>query len=317
MSSQAFPPELSNRPPTRWWHWVVGRHLRLTLLRLALAYVIMLGLIYWLQDYLIYHPVKISPEQELANALPGRYRPYFGPPGTPEFRGWLQRYDGGLLGHTEDGASEAKGTAVVVHGNAGLAIWSHHYGQMLEPLGYNVLLYEYPGYASREGKPSEASIVPDLRETVRRLEAAGLGPVYLIGESLGCGAVAAAVADPSLPVKGVFLGTPWDTLPDVAAARFWFLPVRHLVRDRYDSIRNLSEFDGPVFVLIAEKDRVLPPAHGRRLYDSLPGPKERVVVPTGHNGWFYQTHPAFWRGVMDFLARPEATSPGAVQVEAQ
>lgn len=300
---------MAKPPPaiSRWWHWLAGSNLLLTLLRLAVLYVLVLGLIYALQDWLIYHPTKISPEQELRNAAPGRYQPYFGQPGTPEFRGWFQEYDGGLLGHTKDGGKPAKGTVVVCHGNAGLAIWSHHYGKMLEPLGYHVLLYEYPGYASRDGYPSEATIVPDLQETIRKLEADGYGPVYLLGESLGTGVVAAAAADPSLPVAGVFLGTPWDTLPDVAQGRFWFLPVRQLVRDQFDSITNLAEFAGPVFVVIGKYDHVLPPAHGHRLYDSLPEPKKLVVFESGHNDWFTYTDPTWWREAMAFLSSQQET----------
>lgn len=297
----------SSPGPSNWWHWLVGRKQLLTLLRLAVLYVFVLGLIYVLQDWLIYHPTRISPEQEMRNAAPGRYEPYFGPPGTPEFRGWFQKYEGGLLGHTKDGAKPAKGTVVVCHGNAGLAIWTHHYGRVLEPLGYNVLLYEYPGYASRDGSPSEAAIVPDLQETIRKLDADGYGPVYLLGESLGTGVVAAAAADKKLPVAGIFLGTPWDTLPDVAQGRFWFIPARYLVRDQYDSVSNLANFPGPVFVVIGKYDRVLPPAHGQRLYDSLPEPKKLVVFDSGHNDWFTHTNPTWWREAMEFLSSQQET----------
>ncbi|MEM1059626.1 MAG: alpha/beta fold hydrolase [Verrucomicrobiota bacterium] len=284
--------------PFRWWHLIAGRRLLLTLGRLALLYVLVVALVYWFQDGLLYHPTRISPETELANVASGRYQPFYGQPGTPEFRGWLQKYENPMPG----GEDVAKGTVVVAHGNAGLAIWSHHYGGMLEPAGYNVMLYEYPGYASRDGRPSEATIVSDLRETVRRLDAEGLGPVFLLGESLGCGVVASAAADPTLPVAGIFLGTPWDTLPDLAASRFWFLPARYLVRDQYDSVGNLAGFDGPVFIVLAANDRVIPPRFGQRLYDSLPGEKRMETFNAGHNNWFGQTDSRWWREVMAFLS---------------
>jgi len=286
-------------PPRKWWQWIIGRKPHLTLLRIAFCYLILVGLVYWFQDKLLYHPTRISPEQEMENATRGRYQPFWGKPGTPEFRGWLQLCE---ESNQMRGGGEAKGTVVVVHGNAGLAIWSHHYGMFIEPAGYNVLLYEYPGYASRDGKPSEATIVADLRETVYELEKAGLGPVFLVGESLGCGAVSAAVADPDLPVAGVFLGTPWDTLPDVAANRFWWLPARQLVRDQFDSVANLAKFDGPVFVLLAKYDSVIPPHLGQRLFDSLPGQKRLEVFNAGHNTWFDQTNPDWWADVLAFLS---------------
>ena len=56
--------------------------------------------------------------------------------------------------------------------------------------------------------------MPDVGAAVRALDKAGLGPVYIWGQSLGAGVAAAACADETLPVRGLVLlrhGTPCRT----------------------------------------------------------------------------------------------------------
>ena len=129
-----------------------------------------------------------------------------------------------------------RGTIVVFHGNGDTAYDRAYYVDAFRPRGFRTFLYEYPGYGGRPGRPREATIVPDARALIRRLDAKGLGPVYVWGESLGSGVAAAVVADPTLPVHGLVLMMPWDTIANVALYRFPFIPARWLMHDTYDSI---------------------------------------------------------------------------------
>lgn len=100
-----------------------------------------------------------------------------------------------------------------ISGNAGAAIDRSYYVRALEPLGYRVLLMEYPGYGGRPGSPSETTLTRDARASIELARQAFGQPIFLWGESLGSGVVAAVVADPTLPVAAVILLTPWDSLP--------------------------------------------------------------------------------------------------------
>jgi len=82
------------------------------------------------------------------------------------------------------------------------------------------------------------------------------------------------------------------------------LPVRWLLRDRFDSVRHLADVTVPVAVIIAERDRVIPPAHAHRLYASLAGPKREWVLPgVGHNDWPPAPQHPWWAEVMSFVAQ--------------
>lgn len=195
-----------------------------------------------------------------------------------------------------------KGTFVVWHGNGGSALHRTYFVEALERRGYRVILAEYPGYGGRPGKLSEKSFVSDALSAVDRLRREFQGPIYLVGESLGCG-VAAAVARNRDWGAGVILITPWATLPDLAQAKYWYFPARWLVRDQYDNIRSLSAYQGPVAVLLAENDEVVPRTHGQRLFDSIQTRKRLwVFKAAGHNSWPADVHEKWWDEVVDFIS---------------
>jgi len=199
----------------------------------------------------------------------------------------------------------AKGTIVVFHGNGGIAADRAFYPKDLGALGYRVILAEYPGYGGRKGELGEKAFVHDAGETVRLAGEKYGGPLFLLGESLGCG-VAAAVAR-VIPVKidGIVLITPWDTLASIAREKFPFLPVRMFLTDRYDSIGNLSSFKGRIAVVGAERDEVIPLAHATKLYDSLPGTDRRMwtMQGAGHNDWPMHVNQTWWKEIMDYVGK--------------
>lgn len=227
-----------------------------------------------------------------------------------------QTHDAGVVAWSPDGKANAegfvpadfhdpapRGTIVLLHGNGEFA-WQHaDTARTLRQHGFRTFLYEYPGYSGRPGSPSELTIVPEVRAVVRSLDGAGLGPVYLWGQSLGSGVAAAACADGSLPVHGLILITPWDTLPNVGAAHYPFIPVRWLMIDRYDSIANLARFAHPICLLRADRDQTIPPPLSINLYAHLPEPKKEIVFQNAnHNTWPGDTPDSWWDEALDFVA---------------
>ncbi|MEM6327183.1 MAG: alpha/beta hydrolase, partial [Bacteroidota bacterium] len=166
-------------------------------------------------------------------------------------------------------------------------------------------LAEYPGYGGRPGSPTEAVLVEDAVRTLRTVAEAYPGPLVVWGESLGAGVAAAAVAEAGDLVDGVVLLTPWDSLVETAQRAYPWLPVRWLLRDRYDSVANLSAFDGPVAVAVAEADRVLPAERGLALFEALDEPKRLWTFEgAGHNSWPTDPAEAWWDEVLAFVLGP-------------
>jgi pimeloyl-ACP methyl ester carboxylesterase len=198
-------------------------------------------------------------------------------------------------------AVDATATVLVFHGNAGSAWHRAYYVAALELQGYRVILAEYPGYGGREGAPSESSLVADGLTTLQQVHRRYGEPIVLWGESLGSGVAAAVAHQSEVPLAGLVLLTPWDSLSSVARYHYPLLP-QSIMRDRYDSRANLKGFAGPVALLLAAEDDIIPEAHSRALYQSLPGQKQLWrFIGAGHNNWPVASAENWWREVMDFI----------------
>lgn len=276
-----------------WWH-PVKQGIRL-LIYLSIALVAFCGFLYVNQNGMIYPGAgqRFSPEEVLRESHAAGLIAW-SPGGNANAEGFVSA-------DFHDPAP--RGTFIVLHGNGEFAWYHAETARMLRQRGFRTFLYEYPGYGGRPGRPSERTIVPEVRAVVRALDKAGLGPVYIWGQSLGSGIAAAACADDSLPVHGLLLITPWDTLPNVGAAYYPYLPVRWLMSDRYDSIANLAHFQHPIFLARADHDQVIPPRLSMNLYAHLPEPKKQIVFENAnHNTWPGNTPDTWLDEALDFIA---------------
>jgi len=234
---------------------------------------------------------------------------YFPSPDRPS-EGFLKSFHlrsweasaGDFRGYISDApAPKQKGTVIVFHGNAGNAADRVYYLDALVPLGYRVILAEYPGYGGRKGDLGEASFVSDARASIRLASEQFGKPVILLGESLGCGIAAAAAKDAD--ISGIILITPWDTLLSIAKEKFPWLPVKWFLKDTYDSIGNLKTFLGRIAIAGAERDEVIPVHHAMTLYGALTGDKKMwMIKAAGHNDWVDVVTPSWWKEITDFAA---------------
>jgi uncharacterized protein len=134
------------------------------------------------------------------------------------------------------------------------------------------------------------------------LDQSGFGPIYVWGESVGSGLAASVCKDPTLPVQGLALLTPWDSLTHAAAYHYPFFPVSLLLWDKYDSIANLAEFHHPVCVICSKNDTILPPSLGINLFSHLAEPKKLILQDGGHNDWPSSPELTWWDDALDFIA---------------
>jgi pimeloyl-ACP methyl ester carboxylesterase len=145
-----------------------------------------------------------------------------------------------------------------------------------------IYLLHYPGYGGSSGSPSEQAIFADALALFDRVHAEHKN-IVVIGRSLGSG-VAIHVAS-LRPVKRLVLVTPYDSLGDVAAHNYPYLPVRWLLRDKFESWRYAPQVMAPTRIIVAEQDEVIPRASTDRLRTRFKnGVASYVVVAAvGHN----------------------------------
>jgi alpha-beta hydrolase superfamily lysophospholipase len=240
------------------------------------------------QRKLLYFPSQIRFSEASASNEGLRHWPSY-----DNFRGFISR----------DDQIDAEGTVIVFHGNAGTAFHRSFYAQALSKRKMRVILAEYPGYGGREGRPSEKVLVEDALEIIALAYQEFGEPQYLWGESLGCGIVSSSISQTEIPIKGVVLFLPWDTLPSLAQTHYWYFPTQWLVLDKFNNIENLQEYEGRIAVLLAEEDEVVPVKHGKNLYASLTTEKNLWVFENSrHNEVPIAPHLSWWQEVVDFIS---------------
>jgi len=149
--------------------------------------------------------------------------------------------------------------------------------------GHSSYLLAYRGYGASDGAPREELLLADalaLFDHVRTQHPEG--DISVIGRSLGSG-VASYLAS-QRDVHRLVLVTPFDSLVGVGKAHYPWLPVGWLATERYESDRYLADHQGPVLILRAGRDEVVPPANTDRLIASLPVQPLVLIAPDAdHN----------------------------------
>jgi len=163
-----------------------------------------------------------------------------------------------------------------------------------------IYLANYRGYGGSTGRPSEAALTADA-EAIYDSVRARHDPIAVIGRSLGSGVAVALAA--RRPVERLILVTPFDSIAGVAADHFPWLPVRALLRDRYDSLRRIGEVRSPTLVVVAEHDEVVYRARSDALIAAIaPSLRHTVLVPGAtHNDVSFD--PLYLHSLSAFLYR--------------
>lgn len=234
-----------------------------TLAVLALAPLILVGLLWAGQERMIFMPDT---------------RAFATPPG------WAReslRTDGGLnLGFLVAGAAPGAPVVLHFHGNGGDVEHRTGLASYLKCAGYGVVLAEYRGYGGNPGRPGEDAFARDAAAYLAWTQARFPGSaVILWGESLGSG-VATRLAENRAGIAALVLESPFTSVADLARGIYPYLPTDLLLRHRFESLSRLPGIVAPVLVVGSEQDRITPATHARRMAEgSRDG--QLVMLPGG------------------------------------
>jgi fermentation-respiration switch protein FrsA (DUF1100 family) len=165
--------------------------------------------------------------------------------------------------------ARSRDTVLVFNGNAGNRAYRVPLATALVRRGFQVLLFDYRGFGENPGSATERGLAQDARAAREYL--AGRNDVdatrlIYFGESLGT-AVAVELAT-EYPPAVLILRSPFTSMTDVGQYHYPWLPVRALLRDRYDTLEWISRVRAPLLVIAGERDSIVPFDQSRRVYDS-------------------------------------------------
>jgi pimeloyl-ACP methyl ester carboxylesterase len=193
---------------------------------------------------------------------------------------------------------------LISHGNAGYALHRADYAQLLRTAApdraVSVYILEYPGYGARAGQPSQETFLAAANEALAHIPTNI--PVVLLGESIGTGVASATASAHPDRVAGLLLLTPFDNLASVAQHHYPLLPVRWIMRDQYPSEGWLKHYRGPVALILAADDTIVPAKFGQQLHDTYAGPKKLIIAEQAdHNDLLHALPPSAWQEALNFL----------------
>jgi len=262
------------------------------LLAIIIGYALITLLVALFQRRLTFVPARLPTAVADSTARQNGFLPWRN--AANEFIGWQMPASG-----------SSTGVVLIVHGNAGFAGDRDYLARPIRDAApVDVFVLEYPGYGAREGSPSKASFIKAAEEAFALLPTGK--PRYIVSESLGAG-VATHLAKVHAPeIAGMALFVPYHSLAWVAQRTMPLLPAGLLLRDRFTPADDLKSYQGPIKVVVAENDEVIPAVAGRRLFESYDGPKDLKVFAQALHNEVAEQSPEWWRGVFAFW---EANAP--------
>ena len=148
---------------------------------------------------------------------------------------------------------------------------------------FGFLGVSYRGAGNSTGVSTEPGLVMDAVTAYDWLRAKGYteDEIMVLGLSLGTGVAVQLAAQ--RPVAALAIAAPYSSVVEVAAERYWYLPVRLLMLDQFLSEEFIKQVKAPLLVLHGVDDRTIPLRFGEKLFAAANEPKQfERIAGEGH-----------------------------------
>nr|WP_010471600.1 alpha/beta hydrolase [Acaryochloris sp. CCMEE 5410] len=176
---------------------------------------------------------------------------------------------------------QATFTLLYIHGNAEDLGDIRPRLKQLQQSGLSVFAYDYRGYGTSDGQPSEQNAYQDAKQAYAYLtQELGVKPQRLLVQGRSLGGGSAVYLATQYPLAGVILESTFTSIFRVV------VPIPIFPFDKFTSLDRLKQVKVPVLVMHGENDQVIPIDHGRQLFAAASGPKRSLwVAGAGHNNF--------------------------------
>jgi fermentation-respiration switch protein FrsA (DUF1100 family) len=201
---------------------------------------------------------------------------------------WFKASDGvNLHGWFFSGGPNAKGTVLVLHGNAE-NLSTHVNGVLwLVKAGFNLFIFDYRGYGKSEGGPSIQGVHLDAEASLKTLLSMPQvkSQIIVLGQSLGGAIAVYTVANfpykdriAALVVDSAFSGyrrIAREKLAEHFITWPFQYPLSFLFNDAYSPVKWIRKVSPvPILILHGGRDPVVPVHHAHLLFEEALQPKE-------------------------------------------
>ncbi|MEL6916524.1 MAG: alpha/beta fold hydrolase [Bacteroidota bacterium] len=238
---------------------------------LLIFFVLLLTMLYFLQEKLIFLPTNLPSDHVYSFDVP--FEEIF-----------LEAKDGAQLNAIHFKQDNPAGVILYFHGNAGdLQRWGG-ITTFFAQWSYDVIVMDYRTYGKSTGKLSEQALHGDAQLFYEyALERYTNDDIIVYGRSLGTG-IATYLSANNKPAQ-LILETPYFSLLDVAKERFPFLPLKWMMKYHFLSYKHIQGVQCPITIFHGTEDDIVPYESGKRLYESISGKQAEMYTIEGgaHN----------------------------------
>lgn len=164
-------------------------------------------------------------------------------------------------------------TIIFFHGNAGNLQNRIYKLNEFSKIDVNYLIFAYRGFNGNDGSPNEEGLYEDASAAIQWLNKKGTKNenIVLYGESLG---TAIAINQGSkTKFGGMILESPFTSMIDLAKKYYPYLPVKILLKDKFDSESKLKSLNTPILVMHGRNDNIVPFEMGKEIFNNSKEPK--------------------------------------------
>ncbi len=264
------------------------KYIYLTLSSLIIAYIVLIIAIYFYQRNLLYHPSENNYQND---KIQFNYDEIFITVDEEiQLKSWIIKKD-----------FKKFKTLVIFHGNAGHLSNRIYKLNELYKLDINILLISWRGFSGNKGSPTENNLYKDAEAAIKWLNEEGVNnnQIILYGESLGSG-VAVEVGKEN-NFNSIILESPFTSIENSAKIYYPYLPVRLILKDRYDSISKIKMINIPILIMHGEKDDVVPFSMGKELFEKANSPKQSYFTPDDDH--MMEFNSSLLKNIKDFIEK--------------
>ena len=246
-------------------------------LKIAVTVYLLGGMaLYFLQDYILFHPVTLKrnktfnfpePHNDISIAL----------------------NDNDTINLVDFAATDTvlRGIVLYFHGNKRNISWYAKYIPYFTRHGYQVLMIDYPGYGKSTGKLTEEKLY-DWALQVYKIahKRFAADSIIIYGKSMGTGIAAqlASIRD----CKRLILETPYYDFPSVISHYLPVYPVSFMLKYQLPTHQYLESVKAPITIFHGTSDWTVSYKNTERLKPLLKSGDEIVTIDGGDHNNLYQ-----------------------------
>ena len=202
---------------------------------------------------------------------------------------------------------------LICHGNLGNIGFGQRpeFYSFMRDTGVNLFAFDYRGYGDSTGSPDELGLYADAQASYDYLtKTMHIAPDHIVifGHSLGSG-VAIELAS-KVPAAGLIIEGAYTSVAQRGQEIYPYLPINLVSTQRFASIDRIGSVTTPKLFLHSPEDRIIPFAHGQKLFAAAQGIKRFVDVKGGHQNAYSLDKAKYYGAVTQLLheVRPALTT---------